>query len=158
MRAFLLLLSVCLSFTCTGKKLHELQHPKQDKPAENNKDSDAKTKPTPAKRRKSNAGKAVKANGDDEAEEEELLLNNINSNSNGNKTNGSNNRGSYGPTLIITPTSAMPQWEQEIKDFALEGSLKVSCYYGNRDKVQLCDLLDSDVVLTTYPIVEYEYR
>mmetsp|Transcript_13524 Transcript_13524/g.49201 ORF Transcript_13524/g.49201 Transcript_13524/m.49201 type:complete len:1275 (-) Transcript_13524:156-3980(-) len=99
----------------------------------------------------SRAGKQSQASGAAEMEEE--MLTGVG------KRHGKNkSANTYGPTLIITPTSAMTQWEQEIKDFALEGSLKVHCYYGNRDKVTLDDLLDCDVVLTTYPIVEYEYR
>jgi hypothetical protein len=42
--------------------------------------------------------------------------------------------------------------------YVVEGAMKVFVYYQDRDKLRARDLLTSDVVLTTFPILEYEYR
>ena len=62
-----------------------------------------------------------------------------------------------GPTLVVAPTSAMWQWAEEIENFT-NGSLKVLVYYTTREKVTKEKLLEHDVVLTTYPVLEMEYR
>merc|ERR1740133_878500 len=46
----------------------------------------------------------------------------------------------WGPTLVVCPVSAMMQWSDEIKMHTAEG------------------LASCDVVLTTYAVVEVEYR
>ncbi|QDZ23350.1 ATP-dependent helicase [Chloropicon primus] len=61
-------------------------------------------------------------------------------------------------TLIIVPTSALMQWAEEIKNFTKEGSLTAFIYYGDRSEVTREDFYSHDVVLTTYPVVEIEYR
>jgi DNA repair protein RAD16 len=42
--------------------------------------------------------------------------------------------------------------------YVVEGTMKVFVYYQDRDKLRARDLLTCDVVLTTYPILENEYR
>lgn len=65
-----------------------------------------------------------------------------------------------GKTLIILPTVALRQWQSEIARFTKPGVLSVSCYHGNTrssdDPLQtICSV---DVVLTSYKILEIEYR
>jgi len=62
------------------------------------------------------------------------------------------------PTLVVVPTSALVQWEQEIKTCVDEGSLKVLVYYANRAGVVDDDFKGYDVVLTTYPVIEADWR
>ena len=62
------------------------------------------------------------------------------------------------PTLVVTPTSAMGQWADEIQAFT-NGSLSVLLYYGaDRRTLTGDDLRGYDVVLTTYQVMEQEYR
>ena len=61
-------------------------------------------------------------------------------------------------TLIVLPTSALMQWSEEIKSFTEANALDVFIYYGDRSHVTEDELRAHDVVLTTYPIVEMEYR
>ena len=63
-----------------------------------------------------------------------------------------------GPTLIVMPTSALHQWSEEISSFAGD-SLRVLVYYGKKDRSSTpSELLSYDVILTTYPVVEIEWR
>ena len=62
------------------------------------------------------------------------------------------------PTLVVVPTSALVQWEEEIKSCVEEGSLRVFVYYADRANVVEGDFKGYDVVLTTYPVVEAEWR
>ena len=62
------------------------------------------------------------------------------------------------PTLVVVPTSALVQWETEIQSCVEEGSLRVFVYYADRKNVEDGDLKGYDVVLTTYPVVEAEWR
>mmetsp|Transcript_20428 Transcript_20428/g.37974 ORF Transcript_20428/g.37974 Transcript_20428/m.37974 type:complete len:1566 (+) Transcript_20428:272-4969(+) len=64
-----------------------------------------------------------------------------------------------GPTLIVAPSSAMMQWYDEIVNSTAEGTLNVLVYHGNkREEITPKELIAHDVVLTSYPILEYEYR
>ena len=64
-----------------------------------------------------------------------------------------------GCTLIVLPTIAIRQWQSEIMRFTTENSLKVRVYHGsNRADSSLKDLADADVVLTSYKVLEIEYR
>lgn len=63
-----------------------------------------------------------------------------------------------GPTLIVCPTSAMPQWADEICSFTQENYLSVATYYGDRKSFSARMLQSYDVVVTTYPVVEREWR
>lgn len=61
-------------------------------------------------------------------------------------------------TLVICPVVAVTQWVSEIDRFTLKGSTKVLVYHGaNRGKSSE-QFLEYDFVITTYSIVESEYR
>jgi DNA repair protein RAD16 len=58
----------------------------------------------------------------------------------------------------VCPLIALLQWQSEIARFTKEGSLRVCVYHGsNREGVKE-ELRKADVVLTTYSIVEAEFR
>jgi hypothetical protein len=56
------------------------------------------------------------------------------------------------------PTSALAQWEDEIRDCVAPGALRVVVYYADRKRVEASTLQNADVILTTYPVVEGEWR
>ncbi|XP_021893748.1 DNA repair protein RAD16-like [Carica papaya] len=61
-------------------------------------------------------------------------------------------------TLVICPVVAVTQWVSEIERFTSRGSTKVLVYHGaNRGKSSR-QFTDYDFVITTYSIVENEYR
>eukprot|EP01046_Picozoa_sp_COSAG06_P024748 COSAG06_NODE_2037_length_7766_cov_218.251989_4_plen_1365_part_00 len=63
-----------------------------------------------------------------------------------------------GPTLVVMPTSALHQWSEEISNFAGD-NLRVLVYYGKKDRATPTSVLMSyDVILTTYPVAEIEWR
>ena len=62
------------------------------------------------------------------------------------------------PTLIVTPTSAMLQWQDEIMTHVKKGALSILVYHQNRKHIRARDLRKMDIVLTSYNVVEYEYR
>lgn len=64
----------------------------------------------------------------------------------------------HGPTLIVCPTSAMPQWADEIFSFTKQGTLSVATYYGDRSQFDAKSLRQYDIVVTTYPVLEREWR
>lgn len=61
-------------------------------------------------------------------------------------------------TLVICPLIALLQWQSEIARFTAEGALKVVVYHGSAREGAKALLQGADVVLTTYSIVEAEYR
>lgn len=62
-------------------------------------------------------------------------------------------------TLVICPVIACMQWVSEIDRFTTKGSNKILVYHGpNRAKKSLSDISEYDFVITTYSIVECEYR
>ena len=63
-----------------------------------------------------------------------------------------------GTTLAILPTSAVVQWQQEIERHTAPGSLKVVIYHGPKRTSDPSILETADVVLTTYAVVESEFR
>lgn len=65
---------------------------------------------------------------------------------------------SRGKTLIVVPTIALRQWRNEIHRFSKEGSLNVLIYHGENRETDTKRLREADVVLTTYKIIEIEYR
>ncbi|OII72378.1 uncharacterized protein cubi_01258 [Cryptosporidium ubiquitum] len=74
-----------------------------------------------------------------------------------------------GKNLVIAPVAAVLQWKQEIERFTKPGSLKVHVYHGSKRNKNHgskgtkqdyggVDIDDADVVITTYPTLEAEYR
>lgn len=61
-------------------------------------------------------------------------------------------------TLVICPVVAVSQWVSEIDRFTSRGSTKVLVYHGANRGKYMKQLLDYDFVITTYSIVEAEYR
>ncbi|XP_024518292.1 DNA repair protein RAD16 [Selaginella moellendorffii] len=61
-------------------------------------------------------------------------------------------------TLVVCPVVAIEQWKSEIERFTKEGTLKVLIYHGNRKHITVKELAKHDVVLTTYSIIEHDYR
>ena len=70
-----------------------------------------------------------------------------------------NKKKSSGPTLIVSPSSAMLQWKLELERCTSPGLLKVLVYHGQvRSKLTPAQVMEHDVVLTTYPTLESGYR
>nr|GMC88267.1 DNA repair protein RAD16-like [Ipomoea batatas] len=61
-------------------------------------------------------------------------------------------------TLVICPVVAVGQWVSEIERFTLKGSNKVLVYHGKNREKCLDRLSEYDFVITTYSIVEFDYR
>ena len=61
-------------------------------------------------------------------------------------------------TLVVCPLIALLQWQSEIARFTQEGSLSVLIYHGSSREDVKAVLQKADVVLTTYSIVEAEFR
>ncbi|MCO5551283.1 hypothetical protein L7F22_004782 [Adiantum nelumboides] len=61
-------------------------------------------------------------------------------------------------TLVICPLVAVIQWRNEITRFTKEGSIKVLIYHGTNRCKDIAELAKYDVVLTTFAIVEQDYR
>ena len=63
-----------------------------------------------------------------------------------------------GGNLIVVPTVALRQWQSELALFCRKGSLSVAVYHGASRNASASDLCKSDIVLTSYKIVEIEHR
>ncbi|WOG82818.1 hypothetical protein DCAR_0101986 [Daucus carota subsp. sativus] len=61
-------------------------------------------------------------------------------------------------TLVICPPIAVTQWANEISRVTVTGSQKVLVYYGSKRGKSLHEFLDHDFVITTYSIVQAEYK
>ncbi|XP_057506564.1 LOW QUALITY PROTEIN: DNA repair protein RAD16 [Actinidia eriantha] len=61
-------------------------------------------------------------------------------------------------TLVICPVVAVIQWVSEIERFTRKGSNKVLVYHGAKRGKSLQQFSEYDFVITTYSIVESEYR
>ncbi|KAF6168250.1 hypothetical protein GIB67_011635 [Kingdonia uniflora] len=61
-------------------------------------------------------------------------------------------------TLVICPVVAVLQWVNEIAKFTQEGSTRVLVYHGTSRTKDQARFFDYDFVITTYSIVESEYR
>jgi DNA repair protein RAD16 len=63
-------------------------------------------------------------------------------------------------TLVVCPVIALSQWKSEIEKFTEPGSLSVGVYHGpDREKQMPRELLAKyDVVLTTYQVLEQDFR
>lgn len=68
------------------------------------------------------------------------------------------NPGMRAGTLVVCPLIALLQWQSEIARFTKEGSLSVLVYHGSSREDVRAVLQKADVVLTTYSIVEAEFR
>jgi superfamily II DNA or RNA helicase len=55
------------------------------------------------------------------------------------------------PCLLVMPTSLIPNWRLEVERFA--PSLKLLTLHGPDRKERFADIADSEVILTTYPLV-----
>ncbi len=64
-----------------------------------------------------------------------------------------------GSTLVVCPVSAMTQWATEITSRTLPGSLSVLVWHGSdRRLATSADLASYDVVITSYSVLEREWR
>lgn len=61
-------------------------------------------------------------------------------------------------TIIICPLVAVRQWKNEIEQNTEPGTLSVYVYHGSNRTTDLEELGQYDVVITTYSIIEIEYR
>lgn len=61
-------------------------------------------------------------------------------------------------TLVICPVVAVIQWVSEIDRFTSKGSNKVLVYHGSNRGRYVDQFADYDFVITTYSIVQAEYR
>lgn len=61
-------------------------------------------------------------------------------------------------TLVICPLVAVIQWVSEIERFTTKGSNKILVYHGAKRGKSLQQFSEYDFVITTYSIVESEYR
>lgn len=61
-------------------------------------------------------------------------------------------------TLVICPLVAVMQWVGEIERFTSKGSTKVLVYHGSNRAKNHYQFCEYDFVITTYSIVEAEYR
>lgn len=64
----------------------------------------------------------------------------------------------HGQTLIIAPIAAVMQWKSEIEKFVEKDFLKVYIFHGNYKKISSKELLEYDVVITSYAMVEVNFR
>jgi SNF2 family DNA or RNA helicase len=56
------------------------------------------------------------------------------------------------PFLVVCPTSVLPNWLSEAAKFAPK--LKVVSFHGNQRYARLPDIEKSDVIVTTYPLIQ----
>merc|ERR1712166_833320 len=62
-----------------------------------------------------------------------------------------------GPTLIVAPSACLLQWHEELKRCAPKLSVLV-VHGAKRKKYNKLLLASHDVALTTYPVLQYDYR
>lgn len=62
------------------------------------------------------------------------------------------------PNLVIGPTVALMQWKNEIEAHTDPGTLKVLLYHGANRSNNVEELLEYDVILTSYAVLELVYR
>ncbi|KAF7361792.1 DNA repair protein rad5 [Mycena venus] len=60
-------------------------------------------------------------------------------------------------TLIVAPLSVLSNWEKQIDDHCVPGSLTYYVYYGTKREIDPKELQKYDVVITTYQTVAGEY-
>ncbi|XP_050382376.1 DNA repair protein RAD16 [Argentina anserina] len=61
-------------------------------------------------------------------------------------------------TLVVCPVVAVSQWVSEIERFTSKGSAKILVYHGANRERSSKQFQDYDFVITTYSIVEADYR
>lgn len=61
------------------------------------------------------------------------------------------------PTLVVSPTIALIQWENEIKQHT-NGILNIYIYHGSNRSNDKNELKSYDIILTTYSVLESVYR
>lgn len=76
------------------------------------------------------------------------------------KTRPKTMRGARAGTLVVCPVIALSQWKTEIEKFTAPNTLTVGTYHGpSRNKEMPKELLQKyDVVLTTYQVLEQDFR
>jgi DNA repair protein RAD16 len=62
------------------------------------------------------------------------------------------------PTLVVCPVVALFQWRDEIKKFTPEGHFKIYIFHGADKITDKDELLQYDIVLTSYAIIESCFR
>ncbi|CAI5758920.1 unnamed protein product [Candida verbasci] len=62
-----------------------------------------------------------------------------------------------GPNLVVGPTVALMQWKHEIEKHT-DGKMKVCLFHGANRATKIKDLLEYDVILTSYSVLESSYR
>ncbi|KAF8200953.1 SNF2 family N-terminal domain-containing protein [Pholiota molesta] len=60
-------------------------------------------------------------------------------------------------TLIVSPLSVLSNWEKQILDHCIPGTLKTCIYYGPKKGLSALELRKYDVVITTYQTVVGEH-
>ena len=61
-------------------------------------------------------------------------------------------------TLVVCPVVAVIQWRDEIARHVAPGALTVLVYHGPKRTVRAADLQAADVIITTYSVLETDYR
>ena len=95
-----------------------------------------------------------------EAWKHEMVQNNVPKSLLPRKTKKQAEGGARAGTLVICPVIALSQWKSEIEKFSEEGALTVTIYHGpNRAAECPREMLRKyDVVLTTYQVLEADFR
>ncbi|KAJ3177713.1 DNA repair protein rad16 [Geranomyces variabilis] len=62
------------------------------------------------------------------------------------------------PNLILTPTVAIMQWMTELQERTAPGTFKVLLHHGANRPLKKAELMEYDIVLSTYAIIEQGYR
>ena len=62
------------------------------------------------------------------------------------------------PTLLIVPSSLLHNWENELSKHVHSSTLSWRIYHGPRRNRIITELLDCNIVLTTYSIVASEWK
>jgi ribosomal protein S27AE len=63
-------------------------------------------------------------------------------------------------TLVVVPVIALYQWQEEIKKFTEENALSVCIFHGNDRQAKFPReiLCKYDIILTTYQVIEADFR
>ncbi|KAJ3162808.1 DNA repair protein rad16 [Geranomyces michiganensis] len=62
------------------------------------------------------------------------------------------------PNLILTPTVAIMQWMTELQERTAPGTFKVLLHHGSNRPLKKAEIMEYDIVLSTYAIIEQGYR